>query len=132
MPVLFLELIGNRNVTYFEARKLIAPPISQTYSHAAKSSTISVSTQTDGNITKIKCPPLKLLQQPSSHPKPNISSPIPSVSASSAQADLLASPAPIAADLKHNECYTQQRPFHIQSIHFPIQLRCSIYFNTGR
>ncbi|GFW26546.1 uncharacterized protein TNCV_1164801 [Trichonephila clavipes] len=54
--------------------------------------------QTDENITKIKCPPLKLLQQPSSfpHTKPNISPSIPSTSASSAQADLLTSTSPIA------------------------------------
>ncbi|GFX96326.1 uncharacterized protein TNCV_2292141 [Trichonephila clavipes] len=46
--------------------------------------------QTDENITKVKCPPLKLLQQPSSLPKPNISPSIPSTSASSVQADLCA------------------------------------------
>ncbi|GFY18764.1 RNA-directed DNA polymerase from mobile element jockey [Trichonephila clavipes] len=90
------EVKTNRNITYLEARKLIAPPISQTYSQAAKSSTISVSTQTDENITEIKYPPLTLLQ-PSSLPKPNISPSIPSVSASSAQADLLTSTPPIAA-----------------------------------
>ncbi|GFU41032.1 hypothetical protein TNCV_4646021 [Trichonephila clavipes] len=52
--------------------------------------------QTDENITKIKCPPLKLLQ-PSSVRKPNISSYILSTSASSAQADLLTASSPIAA-----------------------------------
>ncbi|GFW40041.1 hypothetical protein TNCV_5117241 [Trichonephila clavipes] len=52
--------------------------------------------QTDENITKIKCPPLKLLQ-PSSLPKPIKSPYIPSTSAYSAQADLLTSSSPIVA-----------------------------------
>ncbi|PRD25790.1 UNVERIFIED_CONTAM: hypothetical protein NCL1_39894 [Trichonephila clavipes] len=95
--------VYSRNITYFEARKLIAPPISQTYSQAAKSSTISVSTQIDENITKIKCPPLKILQRPSSLPKSNISSSIPSVSVSSAQADLLTSTSPKAAIISESE-----------------------------
>ncbi|GFW07127.1 uncharacterized protein TNCV_3693221 [Trichonephila clavipes] len=60
------EIKTNRNITYIEARKLIAPPTSQTYSQAAKSSTISASTQTDESITKIRYPPLKLPEQPSS------------------------------------------------------------------
>ncbi|GFW92532.1 hypothetical protein TNCV_518491 [Trichonephila clavipes] len=64
---------------------------------ATKSSKVSATTQTDENITKIKCPPLKLLQQPTSLPKPNISPFIPSTSASSAQAYLLTSTSPIAA-----------------------------------
>ncbi|GFY14787.1 uncharacterized protein TNCV_648301 [Trichonephila clavipes] len=79
-----------------EARKLLAPPISQSYAQATKLSKLSATTQTDENITKIKCPPLKLLQ-PSSLPKPNVSPYIPSTSASSAQANLLTSSSPIAA-----------------------------------
>ncbi|GFU96457.1 uncharacterized protein TNCV_90301 [Trichonephila clavipes] len=80
---------------------------------------------TDKNITKIKCPPLTLLQ-PSSLPKPNISPSVPSVSASSAEADQLTSTPPIAAIIavSTSESYTQQRPFHIQYIRFSIQLRC--------
>ncbi|GFW40968.1 uncharacterized protein TNCV_4370161 [Trichonephila clavipes] len=58
--------------------------------------------QTDENITKIKCSQLKLLQQPSSFPKPNISPSIPSTSASSAQADLSTSISPIA-DISESE-----------------------------
>ncbi|GFU58994.1 uncharacterized protein TNCV_4125761 [Trichonephila clavipes] len=45
-----------------EARKLIAVQLSQTYAQAAKSSTATTTTQTDENITKVTCPPLKLLQ----------------------------------------------------------------------
>ncbi|GFT51122.1 uncharacterized protein TNCV_4817231 [Trichonephila clavipes] len=52
----------NNNITYVEARKLIVPQTSHTYSQAAKSSNKTSSTQTDENITKIKCPPLELLQ----------------------------------------------------------------------
>ncbi|GFU18206.1 uncharacterized protein TNCV_2033561 [Trichonephila clavipes] len=55
------EIKINKHLTYLEARKLIAPPLSQTYSQAVKSSITSSSTQTDETITKIKCPPLKLL-----------------------------------------------------------------------
>ncbi|GFU55495.1 uncharacterized protein TNCV_1619621 [Trichonephila clavipes] len=58
----------NRNISYVEARKLIAPQLSQTYAQAAKFSTINNSTQTDEN-TKIECPPLNLLQPLSSLPK---------------------------------------------------------------
>ncbi|GFW49937.1 hypothetical protein TNCV_2315191 [Trichonephila clavipes] len=48
------------------------------------------------------------------------------VSASSAQANLLTSAPPIAAitSVSTSEYYTQQRPFHIQYIRFPIKLRC--------
>ncbi|GFS96129.1 uncharacterized protein TNCV_2709981 [Trichonephila clavipes] len=56
-----------------EARKLIVPQLSQTYAQAAKSSILNNSTQTDENITKIKCPPLKLLAPLSSKQRPNIS-----------------------------------------------------------
>ncbi|GFV47275.1 uncharacterized protein TNCV_4829311 [Trichonephila clavipes] len=90
------EIKTDRNITYLDARKLIAPPISQSYAQATKSSKVSTTTQTDENITKIKCLPLKSLQQPSSLPKPNISPSIPSTSTSSAQADLLISTSPIA------------------------------------
>ncbi|GFT64911.1 putative RNA-directed DNA polymerase from transposon BS [Trichonephila clavipes] len=52
----------NRNISYLEARKLIAPQLSQTYAQVAKPSTFTSTTQTDENITHIKCPPLQLLQ----------------------------------------------------------------------
>ncbi|GFU40572.1 hypothetical protein TNCV_3229721 [Trichonephila clavipes] len=45
-----------------ETRKLIAPELSQTYAQIAKPSIATTTTQTDENITKIVCPPLKLLQ----------------------------------------------------------------------
>ncbi|GFY00060.1 uncharacterized protein TNCV_1341581 [Trichonephila clavipes] len=90
------DIKTNRNITYLEAQKLITPPISQSYdAQATKSSKVSATTQTDENITKIKCPPLKLLQQPSS--LPNISPSIPSTCASSALVDLLTSSSSIAA-----------------------------------
>ncbi|GFU50694.1 uncharacterized protein TNCV_240821 [Trichonephila clavipes] len=52
----------NRNISCLEARNLIAPQISQTYAQVAKPSTVTSTTQTDENITQIKCPPLQLLQ----------------------------------------------------------------------
>ncbi|GFT83058.1 hypothetical protein TNCV_3464981 [Trichonephila clavipes] len=77
------------------ARKLLALPLSKAYFEASKSSIVS-STQTDENIKKIKCPPLKFLQTASSILKPNISASIPAVSTSSffTQARLLPSTIP--------------------------------------
>ncbi|GFT03969.1 uncharacterized protein TNCV_1731161 [Trichonephila clavipes] len=72
----------NRNISYLEARKLIAPQLSQTYAQVTKPSIATSTTQTDENLTKIKCPPLQLIKPLSSVPKPN-ASPIPSVSISS-------------------------------------------------
>ncbi|GFU58488.1 hypothetical protein TNCV_697491 [Trichonephila clavipes] len=54
--------LGYRGRCYSEARKLIVPQLSQTYAQAAKSSTSNNSTQTDENVSKIKCPPLKLFE----------------------------------------------------------------------
>ncbi|GFY14883.1 uncharacterized protein TNCV_234331 [Trichonephila clavipes] len=60
---------------------------------AAKSSITSTSTQTDENITKIKCPPLEFLQPASSNSKQNKTTSISTVSTSSSltQAHLLRS-----------------------------------------
>ncbi|GFW78064.1 uncharacterized protein TNCV_135341 [Trichonephila clavipes] len=69
----------NKNITYVEDRNLIAPQPSQTYAQATKSLTVSDSTQTDENITKIVCPPLKLLQ-PTPLEKKYISASTPTVS----------------------------------------------------
>ncbi|GFY05290.1 putative RNA-directed DNA polymerase from transposon BS [Trichonephila clavipes] len=82
-----------------QKHKLIAPQLPQTYAQTAKSSPISAATQTDENITKIKCPPLNLLQPLSYPPKPNVSQSTPAVitSSSSTQAQLLPSPSSIAA-----------------------------------
>ncbi|GFW08720.1 cilia- and flagella-associated protein 20 [Trichonephila clavipes] len=83
----------DRNISYVEARKLIPPQLSQTYSQAAKPSTVSTTTQTDENITKIVCQPLKLLQPLVSIPKPIMISKIPVVNKSSTttQANILPS-----------------------------------------
>ncbi|GFU27639.1 RNA-directed DNA polymerase from mobile element jockey [Trichonephila clavipes] len=82
----------NRNITYLEARKLIVPQLSQTYAKAAKSSNKNSCTQTDENITKVKCPPLKLFQPLSSISEPNISITTPVISTSSStQAEFLPS-----------------------------------------
>ncbi|GFV80758.1 uncharacterized protein TNCV_4619191 [Trichonephila clavipes] len=58
-----------------------------------KPSTATTTTQTDENITKIVCPPLKLLQPLISDPKPTISSSVPALNKSSAstQAELVPS-----------------------------------------
>ncbi|GFT63189.1 uncharacterized protein TNCV_4746881 [Trichonephila clavipes] len=82
----------NRNISYVEARKLIAPQLSQTYAQAVKPSTVTT-TQTDENITKIVCQPLKLLQPLVYIPKQIMTSKIPVVSKSSTttQANLLPS-----------------------------------------
>ncbi|GFX21509.1 uncharacterized protein TNCV_1399231 [Trichonephila clavipes] len=40
----------NKNISYFEARKLIVPQLTQTYAQATKPSTISTTTQTDSTI----------------------------------------------------------------------------------
>ncbi|GFT26324.1 uncharacterized protein TNCV_263711 [Trichonephila clavipes] len=86
------EIKANKNISYPDARKLIVPQSSQTYAQAAKSSNKNSSTQTDENITKIKCSPLKLLEPFSSKPKPNASISTPNVSrSSSTQAQLLLS-----------------------------------------
>ncbi|GFX59803.1 uncharacterized protein TNCV_1778421 [Trichonephila clavipes] len=55
------EIRTNNNISYIEAKKLLPPQLPQTYAQATKPSPISVTTQTDENITKIKCPPLNLL-----------------------------------------------------------------------
>ncbi|GFT37894.1 uncharacterized protein TNCV_4172801 [Trichonephila clavipes] len=86
------EIKANKNISYPDARKLIVKQSSQTYAQAAKSSNKNSSTQTDENITKIKCSPLKLLEPFSSKPKPNASISTPNVSrSSSTQAQLLLS-----------------------------------------
>ncbi|GFX86413.1 putative RNA-directed DNA polymerase from transposon X-element [Trichonephila clavipes] len=84
------EIKTTKNISYPEARKLIVPQLSQTYAQAAKSSTLNNSTQTDGNITKIKCPPLKLLAPLSSKQRTNIPTAV--TTSSSAQTQLLRGP----------------------------------------
>ncbi|GFV81459.1 putative RNA-directed DNA polymerase from transposon X-element [Trichonephila clavipes] len=78
-----------KNISYPEARKLIVPQLSQTYAQAAKSSTLNNSTQTDENINKVKCPPLKLLAPLSSQQRTHIPTAV--TTSSSAQTQLLPS-----------------------------------------
>ncbi|GFX91939.1 uncharacterized protein TNCV_3577691 [Trichonephila clavipes] len=83
----------SKNILYVEAWQLIVPHLSQTYAQAAKPSTATTTTQIDENITKLVCPPLKLLKSLVSIPKPTMSSKIPVVTKSSTaiQANLLPS-----------------------------------------
>ncbi|GFW50013.1 uncharacterized protein TNCV_2315951 [Trichonephila clavipes] len=83
------EIKTTKNISYPEARKLIVPQLSQTYAQAAKSSTLNNYTLTDENITKLKCPPLKLLAPLSSKQRTNIPTAI--TTSSSAQTQLLPS-----------------------------------------
>ncbi|GFU63211.1 hypothetical protein TNCV_1478051 [Trichonephila clavipes] len=68
------------------------------YAQVAKFLTASTTTQTDETITKIVCPPLKLLQALISIPKPAMSSRIPIVtkSSTSTQAHHLSSTSSVA------------------------------------
>ncbi|GFV26289.1 uncharacterized protein TNCV_4302321, partial [Trichonephila clavipes] len=93
------EIKTNQNITYVEAQKLVVPQTSHTYAQAAKSSNKTSSTQTDENITQIKCPPLELLQPLSSTTRTNlsISTPDVSTSSSSTQAQLLPSTSSISS-----------------------------------
>ncbi|GFT16235.1 uncharacterized protein TNCV_2245461 [Trichonephila clavipes] len=72
--------------------------VSHTYAQAAKSSNKTSSTQTDEIITKIKCPPLELLQPLSSTIRKHLSiyTPDVSTSSSSTQAQLLPSTSSIS------------------------------------
>ncbi|GFV47947.1 uncharacterized protein TNCV_3044191 [Trichonephila clavipes] len=95
---LIQEIKTNKNISYFEARKLIVPQLTQTYAQATKPSTISTTTQTDSNITNIICPPLQCLKPVSSeNPMPSTSSSVSTVSTSSSstQEHLLPSPSAI-------------------------------------
>ncbi|GFX29622.1 uncharacterized protein TNCV_4776941 [Trichonephila clavipes] len=87
------EIKTSKNISYPEARKLIVPQTSQTYSQVAKTSTATATAQTDETITKIVCPALKLLQPLRSVQKPIIFSLVPAVfkSSTSTQAQLLPS-----------------------------------------
>ncbi|GFV06924.1 putative RNA-directed DNA polymerase from transposon X-element [Trichonephila clavipes] len=75
---------------------------SQTYAQAAKPSIATSATQTDENITKVKCPPLQILKPLLSVPHPNASPSITSNSTSSSttQANLLPSASSIKPTTK--------------------------------
>ncbi|GFX38961.1 putative RNA-directed DNA polymerase from transposon X-element [Trichonephila clavipes] len=96
-----------------QARTLIAPQLSQTYAQVAKSSTATSTTQTDENITQIKCPPLQLLQPLLSVPQPNKYPSFTSVSTSSSttQANLL----PSASSIKPTTEIASRLPKPISS-----------------
>ncbi|GFT13418.1 uncharacterized protein TNCV_3200561 [Trichonephila clavipes] len=92
------EIKTNRNISYFEARRLIVPQLTQTYAQAARPSTISTASQTDPNLSNIICPPLQCLTPISSkNPLPGTSSSVStfSTSSSSTQDNLLPSPSGI-------------------------------------
>ncbi|GFX26910.1 RNA-directed DNA polymerase from mobile element jockey [Trichonephila clavipes] len=92
------EIKTNKNISYFEARRLIVPQLTQTYAQATKPSAISTATQTDPNISNIICPPLQCLTPISSkNPLPNNSSSVSTISTSSSstQDNLLPSPSGI-------------------------------------
>ncbi|GFW89249.1 uncharacterized protein TNCV_4934171 [Trichonephila clavipes] len=88
------EIKTNKNISYFEARRLIVPQLTQTYAQAARLSTISTASQTDPNLSNIICPPLQCLTPISSkNPLPGTSSSVStfSTSSSSTQDNLLPS-----------------------------------------
>ncbi|GFV74049.1 uncharacterized protein TNCV_2952011 [Trichonephila clavipes] len=108
---------NTKNISYLEARKLIGPQPSQTYAQAAKSITVNNFTQTDENITKIKCPFLHLLPPLSSIPQPNAFPSIPSVSTSSSttQTNIL----PSASSIKPTTQIESRLPEPISSAAVP-------------
>ncbi|GFT64965.1 uncharacterized protein TNCV_1547641 [Trichonephila clavipes] len=91
------EIKTNKNISYFEARRLIVPQLTQTYAQAARPSTISTATQTDPTLSNIICPPLQCLTPISSkNPLPGTSSSVSTFSTSSSTQDnLLHSPSGI-------------------------------------
>ncbi|GFU15232.1 putative RNA-directed DNA polymerase from transposon X-element [Trichonephila clavipes] len=107
----------NRNISYFEARKLIAPQFSQTYAQVAKPSISTSTTQTDENFTKVKCPPLQILKRLLSVPHPNASPSITSnsTSLSTTQANLL----PSASSIKPTTKIASRLPKPISSAAAP-------------
>ncbi|GFW95684.1 uncharacterized protein TNCV_19151 [Trichonephila clavipes] len=92
------EIKIKKNISYFEARRLIVPQLTQTYAQGARPSTLSTASQTDPNLSNIICPPLQCLTPISSkNPLPGTSSPVStfSTSSSSTQDNLLPSPSGI-------------------------------------
>ncbi|GFT99346.1 uncharacterized protein TNCV_3162291 [Trichonephila clavipes] len=89
------EIKINKNISYFEARRLIVPQLTQTYAQAARPSTISTATQTDPTLSNIICPPLQCLTPISSkNSLPGTSSSVSTfpTTSSSTQDNLLPSP----------------------------------------
>ncbi|GFT37465.1 uncharacterized protein TNCV_2632391 [Trichonephila clavipes] len=96
------EIKTSKNISYPEARKLI-PQISQTYSQATKSSKTTTTTQTDDSITKMVCPPLKLLQPLTAVLKPTMPFKIPTVPKLSASTEAQLLPTTSSAAAKSSE-----------------------------
>ncbi|GFT16250.1 RNA-directed DNA polymerase from mobile element jockey [Trichonephila clavipes] len=106
------EIKINKNISYFEARRLIVPQLTQTYAQAARPSTISTATQTDSNLSNIICPPLQCLTPISSkNPLPGTSSSVStfSTSSSSTQGNLLPSPSGILPTIQISPLETETR-----------------------
>ncbi|GFU05669.1 RNA-directed DNA polymerase from mobile element jockey [Trichonephila clavipes] len=92
------EIKINKNISYFEARRLLVPQLTQTYAQTARPSTLSTATQTDPNLSNIICPPLQCLTPISSkNSLPGTSSSVStfSTSSSSTEDNLLPSPSSI-------------------------------------
>ncbi|GFS95892.1 uncharacterized protein TNCV_2259511 [Trichonephila clavipes] len=98
------ELKTNRNISYFEARRLIVPQLTQTYDQAARPSIwYPQLPQTDPNLSNIICPPLQCLTPISSkNPLPGTLCSVStfSTSSSSIQDNLLPSPSIILSTIQ--------------------------------
>ncbi|GFX28452.1 uncharacterized protein TNCV_1152611 [Trichonephila clavipes] len=118
------EIKTNKNISCFEAHKLIIPQLTQTYAQATKPSTISTTTQTDPNITNIICPPLQYLKHASSeNPMPSTSSSVSTVSTSSSstQENLLPSPSAIIPTIQKTETRSLTTPNEFAALSTEIQ-----------
>ncbi|GFW25901.1 RNA-directed DNA polymerase from mobile element jockey [Trichonephila clavipes] len=113
------ELKTNRNISYFEARRLIVPQLTQTYAQAARPSTISTAYQTDPNLSNIICPPLQCLTPISSkNTLPGTSSSVStfSTSSSSTQDNLLPSPYSILPAIQKTQTRSRTPPAKLNSV----------------
>ncbi|GFT94149.1 RNA-directed DNA polymerase from mobile element jockey [Trichonephila clavipes] len=113
------EIKINKNISYFEARRLIVPQLTQTYAQAARPSTLSTASQTDPNLSNIICPPLQCLTPISSkNPLPGTSSSVStfSTSSSSTQDNLLPSPSGILPTIQGTESHSHTTPATLNSV----------------
>ncbi|GFW49658.1 uncharacterized protein TNCV_357611 [Trichonephila clavipes] len=113
------EIKINKNISYFEARRLIVPQLTQTYAQAARPSTISTASQTDPTLSNIICPPLQCLTPISSkNPLPGTSSSVStfSTSSSSTQDNLLPSPSGILPTIQGTESHSHTTPATLNSV----------------
>ncbi|GFW77149.1 RNA-directed DNA polymerase from mobile element jockey [Trichonephila clavipes] len=113
------EIKTNKNIPYFEARRLIVPQLTQTYAQATRPSTISTATQTDPNLSNIICPPLQCLTPISSkNPLSGTSSSVStfSTSSSSTRDNLLPSPSGILPTIQKTETRSRTTPAKLPSV----------------